>query len=236
MFVNNFFKFFIKQGYKDSNLEMTESESVALPFGDSPIWSAGGGIRTHAPLRTNGFQDRLVMTTSIPLHESGWWESNPRIQLGRLVFYHWTTPAYLIVYKSGWQDSNLRPPGPKPGALAKLSHTPICCFAVSFLLPHRSDSDIISPYSILVNTFLHFFEIIFSNTIHPAFKIISNNSMNLHCSKTITLTRTIFKSLLPLWIYTALKRRISLQYTSHGLLPLWIYTALKQLTGIRLLI
>ena len=26
------------------------------------------GIRTHAPLRTNGFQDRLVMTTSISLH------------------------------------------------------------------------------------------------------------------------------------------------------------------------
>ena len=25
---------------------------------------------------------------------SGWWESNPRIQLGRLVFYHWTTPAW----------------------------------------------------------------------------------------------------------------------------------------------
>ena len=92
------------QGYKDSNLEMTESESVALPFGDSPIWSAGGGIRTHAPLRTNGFQDRLVMTTSIPLHESGWWESNPRIQLGRLVFYHWTTPACRwngIVYSIG---------------------------------------------------------------------------------------------------------------------------------------
>ena len=28
------------------------------------------------------------------LQESGWWESNPRIQLGRLVFYHWTTPAF----------------------------------------------------------------------------------------------------------------------------------------------
>ena len=27
----------LKQGYKDSNLEMTESESVALPFGDSPM-------------------------------------------------------------------------------------------------------------------------------------------------------------------------------------------------------
>ena len=37
VFVKNFFKFFIKQGYKDSNLEMTESESVALPFGDSPL-------------------------------------------------------------------------------------------------------------------------------------------------------------------------------------------------------
>ena len=30
-------------------------------------FSGEGGIRTHAPLRTNGFQDRLVMTTSIPL-------------------------------------------------------------------------------------------------------------------------------------------------------------------------
>ena len=29
--------------------------------------SGEDGIRTHAPLRTNGFQDRLVMTTSIPL-------------------------------------------------------------------------------------------------------------------------------------------------------------------------
>ena len=169
------------------------------------------------------------MTTSIPLHESGWWESNPRIQLGRLVFYHWTTPAYLIVHKSGWQDSNLRPPGPKPGALAKLSHTPICCFAVSFLLPHRSDFDIISPYSILVNTFLHFFEIIFSNTIHPAFKIISNNSMNLHCSQTIYWPLFFRTSLLPLWIYTALKPMLICIAISSCLLPLWIYTALKHL-------
>ena len=28
---------FFKLGYKDSNLEMTESESVALPFGDTPM-------------------------------------------------------------------------------------------------------------------------------------------------------------------------------------------------------
>ena len=36
-----------------------------LPLGQKV--SGDGGIRTHAPLRTNGFQDRLVMTTSIPL-------------------------------------------------------------------------------------------------------------------------------------------------------------------------
>ena len=29
-----------------------------------------------------------------PLNWSGWWGSNPRGQLGRLKFYHWTTPAY----------------------------------------------------------------------------------------------------------------------------------------------
>ena len=28
----------LKLGYKDSNLEMTESESVALPFGDTPMF------------------------------------------------------------------------------------------------------------------------------------------------------------------------------------------------------
>ncbi len=33
---------------------------ILCPNGES-------GIRTHAPLRTNGFQDRLVMTTSISL-------------------------------------------------------------------------------------------------------------------------------------------------------------------------
>ena len=28
-----------KLAHKDSNLEMTESESVALPFGDSPLFT-----------------------------------------------------------------------------------------------------------------------------------------------------------------------------------------------------
>ena len=41
--------------------------------------------------------------------KSGWWESNPRVQLGRLVFYHWTTPAWdniwffrMIVSSQHW--------------------------------------------------------------------------------------------------------------------------------------
>ena len=46
VFVNNFFKYFF----------------------DFFLSSGENGIRTHAPLRTNGFQDRLVMTTSISLH------------------------------------------------------------------------------------------------------------------------------------------------------------------------
>ena len=30
------------------------------------VFNAWDGIRTHVPFRANGFQDRLVMTTSIP--------------------------------------------------------------------------------------------------------------------------------------------------------------------------
>ena len=32
------------------------------------VFSGEDGIRTHAPVKTNGFQDRPVMTTSVPLH------------------------------------------------------------------------------------------------------------------------------------------------------------------------
>ena len=50
VFVNNFFKFFIKQGYKDSNLEMTESESVmsggVLPV-KSGVVKVGWGKLTY---------------------------------------------------------------------------------------------------------------------------------------------------------------------------------------------
>ena len=35
----------------------------------SLIRSGEDGIRTHVPVRTNGFQDRRVMTASLPLHD-----------------------------------------------------------------------------------------------------------------------------------------------------------------------
>ena len=61
---------------------------------------------------------------------SGWRESNPRDQLGRLGLYHWATPA-----NKKWseqQDSNLRPPGPKPGALPNCAmprHLLLCYYS-----------------------------------------------------------------------------------------------------------
>ena len=41
----------------------------ALKIKTSFNYGAEGGIRTHAGVNPNGFQDRLVMTTSIPLRE-----------------------------------------------------------------------------------------------------------------------------------------------------------------------
>ena len=46
---------------------------------------------------TNGLEGRCSILLSYRHRQcvvwSGWWESDPRSQLGRLVFYHWTTPA-----------------------------------------------------------------------------------------------------------------------------------------------
>ena len=48
-------------------------------------------IRTADPL----LRRQLLYPTELQAHAvwSRWWESNPRVQLGRLAFYHWTTPA-----------------------------------------------------------------------------------------------------------------------------------------------
>ena len=46
---------------------------LASVMQNTPQWSyqsGEDGIRTHAPVKTNGFQDRPVMTTSVPLHNT----------------------------------------------------------------------------------------------------------------------------------------------------------------------
>ena len=45
---------------------MLPRAAFRIPDSPSSINGGTGGIRTHAPFRTNGFQDRLVMTASIP--------------------------------------------------------------------------------------------------------------------------------------------------------------------------
>ena len=54
-------------------------------------FGALGGTRTFdLPLRR-----RLLYPAELQTRIwSGWRESNPRVQLGRLTFYHWTTPAF----------------------------------------------------------------------------------------------------------------------------------------------
>ena len=123
------------QGWQDLNLRMTESKSVALPLGDTPIYLLWGGWwesnpRPQGPqscaltnwatpailVRLKGFEPLtlgLEGRCSIQLSYrciclrpkgiwSGWWESDPRCQLGRLEFYHWITPACCRKDNANW--------------------------------------------------------------------------------------------------------------------------------------
>ena len=72
-------------------------------------------------------------------------------------------PLNYTRIQSGWQDSNLRPPDPKSGALAKLSHTPylrcLCYFS-------RNSTRISILYPVLfVNNFFIFFWTFFKSFI-----------------------------------------------------------------------
>ena len=54
---------------------------------DSKQNGGEGGIRTHVGLRPNGFQDRPVMTASVPLHKTTnyvakYLVTHPRFELG----------------------------------------------------------------------------------------------------------------------------------------------------------
>ena len=53
---------------RDSNPQPTDYKSVVLPI-ELNRQNGVDGIRTHVPFQTNGFQDRRVMTASLPLQK-----------------------------------------------------------------------------------------------------------------------------------------------------------------------
>ena len=46
----------------------------------------------------------------------------------------------LLKFLSGWQDSNLRPPGPKPGTLTGLCYTPNKIYKLEIQSVDKNDS------------------------------------------------------------------------------------------------
>ena len=76
--------------------------------------------------RSRPWQGRALPTTPL---------SHKRVMGIEPTYPAWKAGVLPLNYTrttSGWQDSNLRPPGPKPGALAKLSHTPMVLFCITF--------------------------------------------------------------------------------------------------------
>ena len=61
----------------------------------------GDQFRTEVPERK-----RKKKTPKGVLFWSGWRESNPRSQLGKLELCHWVTPAYIIMISSIWISVN----------------------------------------------------------------------------------------------------------------------------------
>ena len=88
-------------------------------------------------------------------------------------------PLNYTRMKSGWQDSNLRPPGPKPGALAKLSHTPkdllLNALSVTQELLYKTGPKKSTLFFIFFYTFLAFVKI--------AYKVYTNQTLLSHSIK-----------------------------------------------------
>ena len=102
----------------------------SLPFGRDPVFGGVGGIRTHVPVRANGFRDRPVMTASIPLRMlyniSGRrfvrrpekkWRRHPDLNRSNRGFAVRCLTTWLWRHWSGQRDSNSLPPPWQGGAL-----------------------------------------------------------------------------------------------------------------------
>ena len=71
-----------------------ESDSLPIDFLLLSVDKSGeDGIRTHVPVKANGFQDRLVMTASIPLQYI-------RLSLTQVLSYQKVIPMSTIFSKN----------------------------------------------------------------------------------------------------------------------------------------
>ena len=92
-------------GRRESNPRPPGPQSGALTNWATPAIKFGAPeeIRTPDPrlrrplLYPTELQAHILRSTLIVCLWSGWWESDPRSQLGRLEFYHWTTPAFTTL-------------------------------------------------------------------------------------------------------------------------------------------
>ena len=123
---NAIFSSFVGKSKKGRSLDLPIwgewSESNRRPSGPQPdaltnwatptVYGAPWGTRTPGLL----LRRQLLYPAELKAHHirgtnecprtfilslwSGWWESNPRDQLGRLEFYHWTTPANFGLFQN----------------------------------------------------------------------------------------------------------------------------------------
>ena len=123
---------FLKKERRRRDLNPRAAINDLLPFQGSPFGQLGyfsikngeGGIRTHAPFRTNGFQDRLVMTASISLQVV----FVRRHQPATCTYYHFTifvSTSFFKKFEAIFKSSGV--------VIFRFSYAPIITFVLTLL-------------------------------------------------------------------------------------------------------